>query len=91
MASTPDNPATSPHSYNINNIFCDHVLSPAQASKYLLLRENAKSLAQLVLDLTPRSREQSLALTKIEEAMMWANAAIARNEPDVVTLEQMIS
>ncbi len=37
-------------------------------------------LAQYVLALTPESREQSLAVTKLEEAMMWANAAIARNE-----------
>jgi hypothetical protein len=91
MASTHDNPATPPHPYNINNIFCYHTPSPDQVSKDFSLRENAKSLAQLVLDLTPRSREQSLALTKIEEATMWATAAVARNEPDVVTLEQMIS
>ena len=29
----------------------------------------------------PPSRELSLAVTKLEEAMMWANAAIARNQP----------
>lgn len=29
---------------------------------------------------TPKSREQSLAITKVEEAMFWANAAIARNQ-----------
>lgn len=27
------------------------------------------------------SRELSLAVTALEEAMMWANAAIARNQP----------
>jgi hypothetical protein len=32
-----------------------------------------------VVDATgPQSREQSLAITKLEEAMYWANAAIAR-------------
>jgi hypothetical protein len=29
---------------------------------------------------TPESREQSLALTNLEQAVMWANAAIARRE-----------
>ena len=28
----------------------------------------------------PMSREQSLAITKLEEAMFWANAAIARGD-----------
>jgi len=28
----------------------------------------------------PDSREKSVAITKLEESIMWANAAIARNE-----------
>lgn len=42
-------------------------------------REAVKTAAQRIVELTPESREQSLALTSLEEALMWANAAIARN------------
>ena len=38
------------------------------------------AIALGILQETPPSREQALALTKLEECMFWANAAIARNE-----------
>lgn len=44
------------------------------------IREMAATFAFIVESDVPESREQSLALTKIEEAMMWANAGIARNQ-----------
>ena len=33
----------------------------------------------LIAELTPPSREQSVALTKLDEVTFWANAGIARN------------
>lgn len=42
------------------------------------IRAAGRAMAEVVVALTPESREQSLAVTAIEEAMMWANAAIAR-------------
>lgn len=51
-----------------------------QAARYANLRSRAMELAQLIVETTPESREQSLALTALEEAVMWANAAIARRE-----------
>ena len=37
--------------------------------------------AAMVVDATcPAGREKSLAMTKLEEAKMWASAAVARNE-----------
>ena len=53
---------------------------PGQPEKYTVLREHAKGLAMLINDNCPDSREKSLALTKLEECVMWANASIARNE-----------
>jgi hypothetical protein len=37
-----------------------------------------KRLARKIDSLCPDGREKALALTAIEEAMMWANAAVAR-------------
>lgn len=51
-----------------------------QAEKYEDLRDKFKTLAYEIVNNTPPSREQSLALTNLEQAMFWANAAIARNE-----------
>lgn len=42
-------------------------------------RASCHETAKFLADNIPSCRELSLALTKLEEAMMWANAAIARN------------
>ena len=42
------------------------------------VRENCLSLAREISSIMPDSREKSLALTKLEEVMFWANAGIAR-------------
>ena len=51
-----------------------------QNSRYNILREKAKEFATLIDMCCPDSREKSLAMTKLEECSMWANASIARNE-----------
>jgi hypothetical protein len=61
--------------------FTYHAPKPGQKERYEELRYQAKRLAELIVESTPDSREQSLALTALEEAVMWANAAIARREP----------
>ena len=63
----------------IENNFKHHELKPGQTEKYNLLRQKTKELAYLVDDLCPNSRERALAMTKLEEAVMWANSSIARN------------
>lgn len=61
------------------NAFTYHAPKDGQPEKYQAIREKAKELAYLIKDMVPDSREQSLALTKLEESVMWANAGIARN------------
>lgn len=60
--------------------FTYHKPKEGQAEKYVRIRNQARVLADLLQEACPESREKSLAFTKIEEAVMWANAAIARRE-----------
>lgn len=59
--------------------FTFHAPKADQAGHYQKIRQAAKSLAMLMVELCPDRRERSLALTKLEECVMWANAAIARH------------
>lgn len=63
----------------IENNFTYHAPKDGQPEKYQAIREKAKELAYLIQALVPPSREQCLAMTKLEECSMWANAGIARN------------
>ena len=63
----------------IENNFTYHAPKEGQPEKYQAIREKAKELAYLIEGLVPDSREKSLANTKLEECVMWANAGIARN------------
>lgn len=60
--------------------FTYHPPKGDQAERYGLIRDHGRRLAELIDEECPESREKSLALTKVEEAVMWANAAIARRE-----------
>lgn len=52
--------------------------------RFETLRSHAKDLGSAIIALTPASREQSLALTNLEQTVMWAVAAIARNQDAIV-------
>jgi hypothetical protein len=62
------------------NNFTYHAPKKDQQKRYELLRQLHKDLAYFVCDNCPLSRERSIALTRLEESVMWANASIARNE-----------
>jgi hypothetical protein len=64
----------------IQNRFTYHAPKGTQPERYVAVRDKARELAILIAQTSHESREQSLAFTKLEEAIMWANAGIARNE-----------
>lgn len=61
--------------------FSYHAPTPEKVKQHERIRAAALEFAKIVVANTPISREQSLALTHIEEAMYSANAAIARRRP----------
>lgn len=73
-------PTTPEQHARIERAFTYHPPKDDQAERYVQIREAAKRLAALITTSTPPGREQSLALTHVEESAMWANAAIARGE-----------
>lgn len=64
----------------IERNFTYHAPQEGQPEKYEAIRDLALTTAKFINDVCPDSREKSLSMTKLEEAVMWANAAIARNE-----------
>lgn len=59
--------------------FTYHPPKDEQPAKYSNIRAYAKCFAEAIVEQCPDGREQALALTKLEEVVMWANASIARN------------
>jgi hypothetical protein len=58
--------------------FAYHAPTPEKVTQHETVRENCFALAEYLTAELPESREKSLAITKLEEVMMWSNAAIAR-------------
>ena len=64
----------------IENDFSYHAPKDDQSERYIQIRASAKELAYIIVRLSPPSREQSVALTLLDQVVMETNAAIARNE-----------
>ncbi len=60
--------------------FTYHAPRGDQEARYVALRATAKEFAEEIVAKCPPSRERSLALTNLEQAIMWSNASIGRNE-----------
>ena len=64
----------------LENSYTYHPPVGDQPERYVLIRNKAKELALTILECTPYSREQSIALTDLEKVVTMANKAIACNE-----------
>jgi hypothetical protein len=64
----------------INNRFTYHAPKGDQAARYEAIREAARQFAEVINLHAPESNEKVTALECVQEASMWANAAIACNE-----------
>ena len=62
----------------IENNFMGHPVSDSKKEALEEIRLKAKDFAHQIHVLVPDGREQSIATTKLEEAVFWANAGVAR-------------
>lgn len=79
----PDYPVVVGFQEDLRNRFSYHKPISDQAPRYEEIRAKALELAELLAVKCPNSRELSLAFTNLEQAIMWANASIARNEREL--------
>jgi hypothetical protein len=71
---------TPSQSDQVQRAFTYHPPRTDQVERYERIRACAQHLAGTFITNCPQSRELSVALTKLQESVMWANAAIACNE-----------
>lgn len=63
----------------LHNRFGFHPANDVSRPLHEEIRTRSEALAQFYNRVLPDSREKSLALTNLQQAAMWANAAVAIN------------
>jgi len=64
--------------FELRNRFRYHAPSASRAIQHENIRDLLFQVAGYLNDNLPEGREKALVMTKLEEVMFWANAAIAR-------------
>lgn len=64
---------------DLESIFSFHPATPETGPAHEAVRETCLYTAINIRNLTPACPEQTLAIRALQEAMMWANSAIAQN------------
>lgn len=62
--------------------------TPEAIAAHGVVNGHVSTAMEAIRDVCPDTRELSLAMTKLEEAMFWANAAIARNHDRLELLDE---
>lgn len=62
---------------NIENWFTHHPRTAEQRGHHAALHDCVRNTAMAILNHTPPCAEQTLAIRKLQESMMWADTAIA--------------
>lgn len=62
---------------DLDNWFTYHSPNAEQAKKYQIIRDKAREMAQVIVDNTPASADQSASIRLLRESIMTANASIA--------------
>lgn len=62
---------------HIDAFFTYHPPGEEDIPKYTAIRDKAKELAQVIVESTPLSADQTAAIRLLREAVMTANSAIA--------------
>lgn len=64
----------------LENRFAFHAATTEEKrNEHTSVRQNCLQLALFLNEKLPEGREKALAITHLEEVMLWGNAAIARN------------